>query len=350
GEQALAIELSLFDGLAEEVRSCVLLLSRIADALAVLDVAAAMAELAEERRYARPLVDESLNFRIMRGRHAVVEAALLADNRGPFTANGCDLSPGEANGGPGRLWLITGPNMAGKSTFLRQNALIAILAQMGSFVPADAAHIGIVDKLFSRVGAGDDLAAGRSTFMVEMVETAAILNQATAKSLVILDEIGRGTATYDGLAIAWAAAEHLHETNKSRALFATHYHEMVALCERLGAMACVTMKVKEWNDTIVFLHEVTSGAADRSYGIHVAKLAGLPLAVVERAEEVLRALEEGREGHQPLARIDDLPLFGASAPAPKTCMVEEALRTVEPDALSPKQALEILYDLKRKLP
>jgi DNA mismatch repair protein MutS len=239
--------------------------------------------------------------------------------------------------------------MAGKSTFLRQNALIAILAQMGAFVPADSAHIGIVDRLFSRVGAGDDLAAGRSTFMVEMVETAAILNQATEKSLVILDEIGRGTATYDGLAIAWAAAEHLHETNKSRALFATHYHEMVALCERLNAMTCVTMKVKEWNDSIVFLHEVTPGAADRSYGIHVAKLAGLPDPVVRRAEEVLAALEEGKEGHTPLAHIDELPLFGATAPKPKGNAVEEALRLVEPDALSPKEALEVLYDLKRKL-
>ena len=250
----------------------------------------------------------------------------------------------------GGLWLVTGPNMAGKSTFLRQNALIAILAQMGSFVPAEEAHIGIVDRLFSRVGAGDDLAAGRSTFMVEMVETAAILNQATARSLVILDEIGRGTATYDGLAIAWAAAEHLHESNKSRALFATHYHEMVALCERLKSMAPYTMKVREWNDSIVFLHEVISGVADRSYGIHVAKLAGLPDAVVTRAEEVLQALEEGREGHKPLAKIDDLPLFGATAPKPKTSGVEEALKAVEPDALSPKQALEVLYALKRKLP
>jgi DNA mismatch repair protein MutS len=220
---------------------------------------------------------------------------------------------------------------------------------MGSFVPAEAAHIGIVDRLFSRVGAGDDLAAGRSTFMVEMVETAAILNQATEKSLVILDEIGRGTATYDGLAIAWAAAEHLHEKNKSRALFATHYHEMVALSERLAAMTCVTMKVREWNDTIVFLHEVMPGAADRSYGIHVAKLAGLPEAVVARAEEVLKALEDGREGHTPLARIDDLPLFGAAAPKPKANAVEEALKAVEPDTLSPREALEVLYDLKRKL-
>jgi DNA mismatch repair protein MutS len=294
----------------------------------------------------RPSLDNGLGFKIARGRHPVVEAALRVDNAHGFVPNDCDLSPN----GKGRLWLVTGPNMAGKSTFLRQNALIAILAQMGSFVPADAAHIGIVDRLFSRVGAGDDLAAGRSTFMVEMVETAAILNQATSKSLVILDEIGRGTATYDGLAIAWAAAEHLYETNKSRALFATHYHEMVALCERLDAMTCVTMKVKEWNDSIVFLHEVTPGAADRSYGIHVAKLAGLPDAVVGRAEEVLRALEEGREGHQPLARIDDLPLFGATAPGPKVNAVEEALRAVQPDTLSPREALEILYDLKRKLP
>jgi DNA mismatch repair protein MutS len=347
---ALDLERALFDEMTALALEHEAALGAIADALAVFDVSVALAELAVAARYVRPSLDNGLGFRISRGRHPVVEAALQAENARGFVPNDCDLSPNSPrNGKSARLWLVTGPNMAGKSTFLRQNALIAILAQMGSFVPADAAHIGIVDRLFSRVGAGDDLAAGRSTFMVEMVETAAILNQATERSLVILDEIGRGTATYDGLAIAWAAAEHLHETNKSRALFATHYHEMVALCERLSAMTCVTMKVKEWNDTIVFLHEVTPGAADRSYGIHVAKLAGLPQAVVERAEEVLRALEEGREGHQPLARIDDLPLFGASAPAPKTSAVEEALKTIEPDALSPKQALEILYDLKRKL-
>jgi len=258
--------------------------------------------------------------------------------------NDCDLSTAA------RLWLVTGPNMAGKSTFLRQNALIAILAQMGAFVPAESAHIGTVDRLFSRVGAGDDLAAGRSTFMVEMVETAAILNQATERSLVILDEIGRGTATFDGLAIAWATAENLHDTNKSRALFATHYHEMTALSERLALAACVTMRVREWNDSIVFLHEVAPGAADRSYGIHVAKLAGLPAAVVARAEEVLRALEEGREGHKPLARIDDLPLFAPQAkPEARTSPVEEQLRGLEPDTLTPKQALELIYALKRKL-
>ena len=345
-ESALALETALFDEMVLLAIAHGEALTAIAEALGVLDVGAGLGELAVAARYVRPRMDNGLAFDIRRGRHPVVEAALQAAHAGPFVPNDCDLSPNAK----GRLWLVTGPNMAGKSTFLRQNALIAILAQMGSFVPAESAHIGIVDRLFSRVGAGDDLAAGRSTFMVEMVETAAILNQATAKSLVILDEIGRGTATYDGLAIAWAAAEHLHETNKSRALFATHYHEMVALCERLPAMAAYTMKVREWNDSIVFLHEVMAGAADRSYGIHVAKLAGLPAAVVARAEEVLRALEEGREGHKPLARIDDLPLFGASAPAVKGSAVEDALKSIEPDALTPKQALEVLYDLKRKLP
>ncbi len=351
-EASLELERALFDEMTALALEHEAALGGIADALAVMDVSVALAELAVAGRYVRPTLDNGLGFKISRGRHPVVEAALQAENARGFVPNDCDLSSNGAkeNKKSARLWLVTGPNMAGKSTFLRQNALIAILAQIGSFVPAESAHIGIVDRLFSRVGAGDDLAAGRSTFMVEMVETAAILNQATPKSLVILDEIGRGTATYDGLAIAWAAAEHLHETNRSRALFATHYHEMVALCERLAAMTCVTMKVREWNDSIIFLHEVTPGAADRSYGIHVAKLAGLPQTVVTRAEEVLQALEEGREGHQPLARIDDLPLFGASAPAPKTSSVEEALKTIEPDTLSPKEALEILYDLKRKLP
>jgi DNA mismatch repair protein MutS len=345
GEAALALEVALFDEMVMLAIEHGEALSAISDALSTLDVAASLGELAIAARYVRPKMDSGLSFDIQRGRHPVVEAALAAANTGSFVPNDCDLGPKAK----GRLWLVTGPNMAGKSTFLRQNALIAILAQMGSFVPADSAHIGVVDRLFSRVGAGDDLAAGRSTFMVEMVETAAILNQATSRSLVILDEIGRGTATYDGLAIAWAAAEHLHETNKSRALFATHYHEMVALCERLKSMAPYTMKVREWNDSIVFLHEVVSGTADRSYGIHVAKLAGLPDAVVTRAEEVLRALEEGREGHKPLAKIDDLPLFGASAPVAKGSAVEDALKTIEPDALTPKQALEVLYDLKRKL-
>jgi DNA mismatch repair protein MutS len=345
-DQALALELSLFEQMLATSLETASSLTKIARALAVIDVATALGELAIANRQVRPTIDNSLSFNITRGRHPVVEAALLAANENGFVPNDCDLSPK----GKARLWLVTGPNMAGKSTFLRQNALIAIMAQAGAFVPADAAHIGIVDRLFSRVGAGDDLAAGRSTFMVEMVETSAILNQATEKSLVILDEIGRGTATYDGLAIAWAACEHLHEKNKSRALFATHYHEMTALAGRLKSLACVTMRVREWNDTIVFLHEVVPGAADRSYGIHVAKLAGLPQAVVTRAEEVLRALEEGKEGHRPLARIDDLPLFSPAAPPPpKTSKVEDALKSIEPDALTPKQALEVLYELKKKL-
>ncbi len=348
GERALALELVLFEEMAAEAIANAATLGAIANALSVLDVASALGELAVARRLVRPRIDESVAFRIVRGRHPVVEAALEQTHTGNFVPNDCDLSPDAA----GRLWLVTGPNMAGKSTFLRQNALIAILAQAGSFVPADSAHIGIVDRLFSRVGAGDDLAAGRSTFMVEMVETAAILNQATEKSLVILDEIGRGTATFDGLAIAWAAVEHLHERNRSRALFATHYHEMTALAERLSSLACVTMRVREWNDTIVFLHEVAPGTADRSYGIHVAKLAGLPAAVVKRAQEVLAALEEGREGHKPLARIDDLPLFAATPVKPQAMAsaVEDELRKISPDALSPREALELLYQLRAKLP
>ncbi len=249
-----------------------------------------------------------------------------------------------------RLWLVTGPNMAGKSTFLRQNALIVILAQMGSFVPAAAAHIGVVDRLFSRVGAADDLARGRSTFMVEMVETAAILNQATDRSLVILDEIGRGTATFDGLSIAWATLEHLHEVNRCRALFATHYHELTALAARLPALAPHTMRVKEWQHEIVFLHEMAPGAADRSYGIHVAKLAGLPAAVVARAEEVLETLEQGEQAGA-LARLaDDLPLFSATvkqtAPEKGPSDLERALAAINPDELSPKEALELLYKLR----
>jgi DNA mismatch repair protein MutS len=343
GDQALALERELFDAMVASVMEASVPLARIADALARIDVATALGELAIASRHVRPKVDDSLAFKIVRGRHPVVEAALA----GSFVPNDCDLSPDSQ----GRIWLVTGPNMAGKSTFLRQNALIAVLAQIGAFVPAESAHIGIVDKLFSRVGAADDLARGRSTFMVEMVETAAILNQATEKSLVILDEIGRGTATFDGLAIAWAAVEHMHETNKSRALFATHYHEMTALAERLSSLACVTMRVKEWKDTIVFLHEVAPGAADRSYGIHVAKLAGLPAPVIARAEDVLRALEEGREGHKPLARIDDLPLFAAT-PATmtaKSSAVEDALREISPDTLSPREALELLYALKKKI-
>ena len=285
-DKALAVELELFAGLVTEVLQRLPELRRAAEAMAAIDVAAALAELAVEQNYARPTVDDSFAFEIKGGRHPVVEQALK--NQGAsFIANDCDLAPEQ------RLWLLTGPNMAGKSTFLRQNALIAILAQMGSFVPAEAAHIGLIDRLFSRVGAADDLAAGRSTFMVEMVETAAILNQAGEKALVILDEIGRGTATYDGLSIAWATIEHLHEVNRCRSLFATHYHELTSLTinGNLPALRCHTTRIKEWEREIVFLHEIAEGVADRSYGIHVAQMAGLPPAVITRAGEVLATLE-----------------------------------------------------------
>jgi len=350
-DKALALELAMFEDLVGEVTARHEPVGRAAAALAALDVACGLAALATERRYARPQVEDSFDFEIKGGRHPVVEAALGEANQGPFVANDCDL------GRDRRLWLLTGPNMAGKSTFLRQNALIAILAQMGSFVPARAARLGVVDRLFSRVGAADDLARGRSTFMVEMVETAAILNQAGPRALVILDEIGRGTATYDGLSIAWAAVEHLHEVNRCRALFATHFHELTALSAKLEALDCHTMRVKEWQDDVVFLHEVAPGAADRSYGIHVARLAGLPAEVVARAQQVLETLEQEERAGELTRLADDLPLFGAAAPRPKGAApgpagpspLEQALAEVAPDELSPKEALELIYRLRRLL-
>jgi len=336
-DKALALELELFADLAGEATGRGAEIGRAAAALAELDVHAGLAALAVERRYVRPVVDASLAFAVSGGRHPVVEA--LGDK--PFVGNDCDLAPAR------RLWLLTGPNMAGKSTFLRQNALIAVLAQMGGFVPAEAAHIGVVDRLFSRVGAADDLARGRSTFMVEMLETAAILNQAGERALVILDEIGRGTATFDGLAIAWATLEHLHDANRCRALFATHYHELTALAARLPGLACHTMRVKEWQDGIVFLYQVGPGAADRSYGLHVARLAGLPPAVLARAEAVLAMIEKG-EGASALVRLaDDLPLFQAASKAVSggPSAVERALAEIRPDELSPRDALELVYRL-----
>jgi DNA mismatch repair protein MutS len=350
-ERALAIELEIFSELVADIGGSADAIRAIADALAVLDVSAGLAALAASDNYCRPEVDDSLAFEVVEGRHPVVEQSLRAQgSSGPFVPNGADLSPSE--GGAGRIWLVTGPNMAGKSTFLRQNALIAILAQIGSYVPAKAAHIGVVDRLFSRVGAADDLARGRSTFMVEMVETAAILNQAGARSLVILDEIGRGTATFDGLSIAWAAIEHLHEVNRSRALFATHYHELTALAERLPRLRNVTVRVKEWQGEVIFLHEIVPGAADRSYGIQVARLAGLPPAVVDRAREVLRQLEETDRKSPVHALIDDLPLFSAvrTANAQPRDPLAALLDAIQPDDLSPKDALEALYRLKAARP
>ena len=358
-DRALGLELEIFERLAAQVIAASDTIKAAADALATLDVASALAALAIERSYVRPEIDRSLDFVIEGGRHAVVEQAISE----PFVANDCDLSPpppasplplaGEGKGGAGRIWLLTGPNMGGKSTFLRQNALIAILAQMGSFVPAKRARIGVVDRLFSRVGAADDLARGRSTFMVEMVETAAILNQAGERALVILDEIGRGTATFDGLSIAWATIEHLHEANRCRALFATHFHELTALSATLPRVHNATVRVKEWHGDVVFLHEVVPGAADRSYGIQVAKLAGLPASVIERAKVVLAALEA--EDRATPRGFEDLPLFAAPPRAlaadPRQAALDavvEALTAIHPDELSPREALEALYRLKAK--
>jgi DNA mismatch repair protein MutS len=353
-DRALALELEIFDQLCEGVVGARATIQAAAQALAAIDVAAALARLAVEQDYVRPEILDNLDFAVEGGRHPVVEQALVREG-GPFVANDCDLSA-PADAAAGRIWLVTGPNMAGKSTFLRQNALIAVLAQMGSFVPARRAKIGVVDRLFSRVGAADDLARGRSTFMVEMVETAAILNQASARSLVILDEIGRGTATFDGLSIAWATIEHLHEANRCRALFATHFHELTGLAAKLPRLFNATVRVKEWQGEVVFLHEVVPGAADRSYGIQVAKLAGLPSAVIERAKLVLAELEAQDRVSPARKLIDDLPLFASArratpSPSPRESAAEALLAEIaalDPDELSPREALEALYALKRK--
>ncbi len=330
-DHALQIELRIFSEIVEIIRENSLALSATAKALGSIDMFGSFAQLALEKKYSRPQVDDSDAFKITKGRHPVVE------ENTEFTPNDCDLSTQQ------NLWLLTGPNMAGKSTFLRQNALIAILAQCGSFVPAESAHIGCVDRVFSRVGASDNLARGQSTFMVEMVETAAIVNQATAKSLVILDEIGRGTATYDGLSIAWAVLEHIHNKIKCRTVFATHYHELTKL--KLGRLSLHSMKVKEWKEEIIFLHEVGEGAADRSYGIHVAKLAGLPKSVTGRAENILRELETGKF-QEKLAT--EMPLFAIAneREAEYKSKAEEILTDIDPNELSPKEALEVLFKLK----
>jgi DNA mismatch repair protein MutS len=351
--QALTIELQAFTHMVEAVVSHAEAIKAGALALASIDVATSLAYLASEQAYCRPVVDGSMMFDIKGGRHPVVEQALRRQSTGPFIANHCDLSAVNGNRN-GAIWLLTGPNMGGKSTFLRQNALIAILGQIGSFVPAEAAHIGIVDRLFSRVGASDDLARGRSTFMVEMVETAAILNQATDRSLVILDEIGRGTATFDGLSIAWAAVEHLHEVNRCRGLFATHFHELTVLSEKLGRLSNATMKVREWEGDVIFLHEVGPGAADRSYGIQVAKLAGLPASVVERARAVLTQLEDADRKNPASQLIDDLPLFQIAVRREESrpqgnSKVDEALKALNPDEMTPREALDALYALKKQL-
>ena len=341
------IEQRHFDDLRAAVLAQAAQISLAAQAFAIFDVSLALADLAIRENWCRPKVDNSYAFAISGGRHPVVEHALKSQSGASFIANDSALDDN-------KIWLLTGPNMAGKSTFLRQNALIALLAQMGSFVPATSAHIGLVSQLFSRVGASDDLARGRSTFMVEMVETAAILNQADHRALVILDEIGRGTATYDGLSIAWATLEHLHDVNKSRSLFATHYHELTALAGKLDRVENATVAVKEWQGEVIFLHEVIKGAADRSYGVQVAQLAGLPKTVVDRARMVLEALEKGERenGSGAKALIDDLPLFAMAPSAPPKqavtapSQVDALLRDVQPDELTPRDALKLIYQLK----
>jgi len=342
GEAALARELALFRDFAARAAATETPIRAAAEALAALDVAAALAEWVEETQATRPEIDETTALLAEGARHPVVEQGVRREGQG-FTPNDARLDA-EGKSGP-RLMVVTGPNMAGKSTYLRQIALLAVLAQAGAFVPARKLRLGVVDRVFARVGASDDLARGRSTFMTEMVETAAILNQAGARALVVLDEIGRGTATFDGLAIAWAVAEHLHEANRCRAVFATHYHELTRLAEKLEAGTNAHLRAKEWKGDLVFLHEVAPGPTDRSYGIQVAKLAGLPRSAVERARTVLAKLEASG-GSARVEIVEELPLFAQvmaeTAPAP----LEAALDALNPDNLSPKEALEALYQLK----
>ena len=344
-ERVTALEIDVFNGFVGRVTTHVDLIRDMAAALARLDVQAGWAVWASENKAVRPVISDGPIFKIKGGRHPVVEDALRKSGAPAFTSNDCALSS-DAKTAP-RLTLITGPNMAGKSTYLRQNALMFILAQSGGYVPADSAEIGAADQLFSRVGASDDLSKGRSTFMTEMIETAAILNQATDRSFVILDEIGRGTSTFDGLSIAWASVEHLLEVNKSRALFATHYHELTELIDGLEGAENASLRAKEWDGDLVFLHDVKPGAADRSYGVQVAKLAGLPLAAIERARAVLERLEA--ESVNTASAPAGLPLFTATIAAPeKPSALDLALARLDVDTLSPRQALDLLYELNGK--
>jgi DNA mismatch repair protein MutS len=342
GGHAFTAEAAHFEELAGLAIAAAPRIAATADAIARIDVAASNAARAAEGGWCLPHLTDQPCLELEGGRHPVVEEALARDGE-RFVANDCALGPND------RLWLITGPNMGGKSTFLRQVAIAALLAQAGSYVPATRAKIGIVDRLFSRVGAADNLARGRSTFMVEMVETAAILAQATPNSLVILDEIGRGTSTYDGLAIAWAVVEAMHDQVRARTLFATHYHELTRLADRLEGLSLHHVRAREWKGELVLLHEVGNGPADRSYGIAVAKLAGLPPLVLARAKSVLAKLEAGRDATGGIAAgLDDLPLFANQQV--ETQVVDplaEALIALDPDALTPREALEALYALKR---
>ncbi len=343
-DKIIAIEQNIFAQIVQQISKLSLEIGDIARSISAIDLSSALAELAQNMNYVRPIVDDTYNFEIIEGRHPVVEHMLQKQSTA-FVPNDCNLNPSQ------KLWLLTGPNMAGKSTFLRQNALIAIMAQIGSFIPATSAHIGVIDKCFSRVGASDDLARGQSTFMVEMVETASILNQSTPKSLVILDEIGRGTATYDGLSIAWACVEYLHDKNKCRSIFATHYHELTALEQSLKTLSCHTVQVKEWDNNIIFMHKVIDGNADKSYGIHVAGLAGIPTSVIARSTAILEMLQSDPSSITPQNIIEELPLFslsleGANKDSTQPSEIEKKINNIEPDNLSPRDALDIIYQLK----
>lgn len=340
-DKMVALEVALFHELVAEVANHATPLRRSAQLLAELDVASSLAETARKYHYVRPCIDPSLAFTIEGGRHPVVEHMLAkASKKQPFIPNHCQLEDQT------RLSLLTGPNMAGKSTFLRQNATIAILAQAGCFVPATRAHIGLIDQCFSRVGAADDLSRGQSTFMVEMIETAAILHHATNRSFIILDEIGRGTATYDGVSLAWAVVEYIHDVTKARTIFATHYHELTQLSNSLSNLSCLTMAVKETGDNITFLHEVRPGSADRSYGIHVAKLAGLPASVLKRAASILSTLESSSKP------THDLPLFSYAAkveqPPVAPHPLEMEIKELDIDELSPRDAHNLLYMWRKR--
>ncbi len=340
-EESLKLEISIFQNLRERVLSMHEKIKNCAKAIATVDVLSNFSYISNLYNYSKPLLDESLKFEIHQGRHPVVELYLSKENE-TFVPNDTTLENEH------RMWLLTGPNMAGKSTFLRQNAIIAYMAQIGSFVPAQSAHIGIVDRIFTRVGASDDLTKGQSTFMVEMIETAAILNQSTPRSLIILDEIGRGTSTYDGLSIAWATLEHLEYVNKSRGIFATHYHELTDLCKTLKHLSPYTMKVTEWESKIIFQHQVLKGAADRSYGIHVASLAGLPKIVTKRASEILKTLQEKSESRNFQNKIlnNDRPIQIGFPQMQISSKIEIQLKKTNLDNLSPKEALDMLYSLK----
>ena len=353
-EKYLSLELSLFDELCKSILSRIDDINLLSYAIARLDLYSSLALLAQVNDYIKPVVDDSFNFEIIDGRHPVVEENLKHQNIA-FIPNDCVL---ENKNEDSKLWILTGPNMAGKSTFLRQNAIITIMAQIGSFVPASSAHIGVVNKLFSRVGASDNLARGQSTFMVEMSETATILNQADERSFVILDEIGRGTATFDGLSIAWAVLEYLNNINRCRGIFATHYHELTGVISKMKNVSAHTMEIKEYNGDVVFIHKVGIGTADKSYGIHVAKIAGIPDEVVSRASQILENLESddtNLSNKKLVKKIDDMDLFSYKPQSESAKKVEEdaklrrlrdKLKEINPDDLSPKSALSIMYEIK----